>query len=307
MSRAVVFARYGDPDVLQVIDVAPPEPGPGQVRVRVRAAGVQPFDALFRSGGAHQWLPARFPQQLGNEFAGVVDAVGPGVTAWRAGQEVLGWAAPSCYAEQVVAGAGDLVAKPAAMPWPEAGVLSASGQTAATALAGLRVGAGDTVLIHAAAGGVGSFAVQLAAARGATVIGTASPGNHDYLRTLGAVPVAYGDGLTDRVRAAAPDGVDVALDASGTEPALHASLALVDDRDRIGTVAFQPAADRLGVRRLSTERSATRLAELTELSAAGRLRVTIQQAYPLAEAAAAHRAIETGHVRGKLVLLTDGV
>jgi enoyl reductase len=303
MSRAVVFNAYGGSDVLEVADVEVPAPGPGQVCVRVKAAGVQPFDALFRSGAAHQWVPARFPQRLGNEFAGVVEAVGDHVAGWRTGHEVLGWAMLSSYGEHVVVGAGDVVEKPAGMPWAEAGVLSAAGQTAATALELLEVGKDDTVLIHAAAGGVGTFAVQIARARGATVIGTAGLRNHDYLRALGVVPVAYGDGLVERVRAAAPSGVDVALDASGTVEALRASLELVADRGRIGTVAYQPAADELGVRRLSTERSGARLSELTELSAAGQLRVSIQHEYPLDRAAEAHRTIETGHVRGKLVLV----
>lgn len=303
MSTAVIFDAYGGPDVLHVIEGGLPAPGPGQVRVRVHAAGVQPFDALFRSGAARQWVPARFPQRLGNEFAGVVDALGDGVTAWRTGTEVLGWAMLASYAEHVVVGVDDIADKPATMPWQDAGVLSASGQTAATALAALGVGKDDTILIHAAAGGVGTFAVQIAAARGATVVGTASPGNHDYLRALGAVPVAYGNGLAERVRSAAPTGVDVALDASGTVDALHVSLELVGDRNRIGTVAFQPAADQLGVRRLSTDRSAAQLSELTALYTAGQLHVSIHHAYPLAEAADAHRAIETGHVRGKVVLL----
>ncbi|MFC6020175.1 NADP-dependent oxidoreductase [Plantactinospora solaniradicis] len=303
MSRTVVFDSYGAAEVLHVIDVDPPEPGPGQIRVEVRAAGVQPFDALFRRGAAQQWLPARFPQRLGNEFAGVVDAVGSGVATFTVGAEVLGWAMLTSYAEHVVVGAGDVVPKPAAMPWTEAGVVSASGQTAWSALRQLRIDGSDTLLVHAAAGGVGSFAVQLARARGAVVIGTASERNHGYLRTLGAIPVAYGDGLVDRVRAAAPDGVDVALDASGTVEALRASLDLVGSPERVGTVAFQPAAAELGIRRLSTERSAEQLRELTGLYAAGALRVTIDRAYPLAEAASAHRAIETGHARGKIVLV----
>jgi enoyl reductase len=305
MSRAVVFASYGDADVLHTIDTDPPQPDPGQLRVRVMAAGVQPFDCLFRSGAAHQWMPARFPQRLGNEFAGVVDAVGDDVTGWSVGDGVIGWSAwPAASAEHVAVGAEQLVAKPAGMPWAEAGALSASGQTAATALAKLGVGKDDTVLIHAAAGGVGTFAVQLARTRGAVVIGTASRRNHDYLRSLGATPVEYGDGLAARARGAALAGVDAALDLSGTMEALRASLELVRDKARIGTTAWQPAADELGIRRLSTERSAARLAELTDLYAKGALRVVIQQAYPLEQAADAHRAVETGHVRGKIVLTT---
>jgi enoyl reductase len=301
VSKAVVFSRYGGPDVLHVIDVPPAQPGPGQVRVGVKAAGVQPFDSLFRSGAAQQWVPAAFPQRLGNEFAGIVDAVGVGVEEVSVGDEVFGWAMLTAYAEHVVVPTSDIVLKPDGLPWVDAGVLSASGQTAMTALDLLGVGDGDTVLIHAAAGGVGSFAVQLARAAGATVIGTASERNHEYLRTLGAIPVAYGEGLADRVRAVAP-GVTAALDTSGTVEALQASVELVADRQRTGTVAYQPAADALGVRRLSTQRSADRLRRLADLHARGQLTVEIQQTYPLDRAAQAHHAIETGHVRGKLAL-----
>lgn len=304
MSRAVVFDAYGDADVLHIVEVEVPEPGPHRVRVRVKAAGVQPFECLFRSGVARQWVPASFPQRLGNEFAGVIDAVGDDVTALSIGDEVLGWAMLASYSEHVVVGVDELVAKPPRMPWTEAGVLSASGQTAATALTQLRVADADTVLIHAAAGGVGSFAVQIARSRGATVIGTASEPNHDYLRSLGAIPVAYGDGLTERVRDAAPDGVDAALDAAGTEEALRVSLELVDEKDRIGAVAFNPFAGELGTRRFSTKRSAAQLRELTDLYTAGKLQIVIQHTYPLDAAAEAHRAVETGHVRGKIVLMT---
>src|SRR5262245_52231165 len=124
MSKAVIFNSYGGADVLDLIDVTVALPGPGQVLVRVKAAGVQPFDYLFRSGAAHQWVPARFPQQLGNEFAGVIDAVGEGVKDFAIGDEVLGWAMLVCYAEHVLVSIGQIVVKPAGMPWPEAGVLS---------------------------------------------------------------------------------------------------------------------------------------------------------------------------------------
>jgi enoyl reductase len=220
----------------------------------------------------------------------------------RVGDEVLGWAMLSSHADHVVVGDHDVVVKPNGMPWSEAGVLSASGQTAATALRLLGVTAGDTVLIHAAAGGVGSLAVQIALARGARVIGTAGERNQNYLRDLGATPVVYGDGLAARVRGLAAGEVTASLDASGTVEALRASLELVADKNRIGTVADQPAAEQLGVRRLSTERSAEQLRNLTGLYAAGKLRVSIQHAYPFDQAAEAHRNVETGHVRGKVVL-----
>lgn len=198
MTMAIAFSSYGGPEVLTPIDAGDQQPATGQVRVRVRAAGVQPFDCLFRSGAAHQWMPASFPQRLGNEFAGVIDAVADDVATFSMGDEVLGWAMLASYAEHVVVGSEQIVAKPEGMAWADAGVLAASGQTAHTALQELGVGPGDTVLIHAAAGGVGTFAVQLARARGAKVVGTASEANHDYLRSLGAAPVAYGDGLADQ-------------------------------------------------------------------------------------------------------------
>jgi enoyl reductase len=302
MSEAVVFEEYGGPEVLHVVDLPIPEPGPGQVRVAVRAAGVQPADAMLRSGRFRQWSPATFPQRLGNEFAGVVEAVGDGVTEWSAGDEVIGWVQAAAYAQHVLAEQTDMATKPPRLPWPEAGVLSASGQTAASVLSQLDVGPGDVVLIHAAAGGVGSYAVQLAAAHGATVIGTASQRNHDYLASLGAIPVAYGDGLVERVRAVAPR-VDAALDGSGTVEALTASIELVGSPDRVATIAYQPAADELGVMRLGSRRSAAQLRTLADMMAVGRLRVEIQARYPLSGAAQAHHDIETRHVRGKVVLL----
>jgi enoyl reductase len=162
MSKAVVFERYGPPEVLHLVDLEPPNPNPSEVRVQVKSAGVQPFDCLFRAGGAHQWLPAAYPQQLGNEFAGIIDAVGSEVTGCSVGDEVLGWAVLKSHAEHVLVAPLTFVKKPDAMPWPEAGVLSASGQTAATAVAATHLARGDTVVVHAASGGVGSFAVQLA-------------------------------------------------------------------------------------------------------------------------------------------------
>jgi enoyl reductase len=296
ISAVVVFDEYGPPSVLHVIDVPVPTPEEGQILVRVKAAGAQPVDNLFRQGVLHALAPASFPQRLGNEFAGVVEVAGSG---WSVGDEVLGWAERACYAEHVVVSAADVVAKPDGLPWEQAGALSASAQTAASALEDLKVGNGDVLLVHAAAGGVGSMAVQLARRRGATVIGTASPANHDYLRSLGAVPVPYGEGLLEAVRRAAPDGVTAALDAIGTREALEVSLVLTD---RIGTLVSSPAASERGVPRLRPLRSAGQLDLLVRMSAAGGLTVAISGSYPLAEAAAAHRRLEGGHVRGKLVL-----
>jgi len=301
MSDVLVFSAYGGPEVLHVVDLDPGTPGPQQIRVRVHAAGIQPFDCLFRSGAARQWVPATFPQRIGNELAGVVEAVGAEVTTVAVGDHVLGWAMLAGAAAHVIVAADQVVARPAGMPWLEAGALSASGQTASTALDRLGVRAGETLLIHAAAGGVGSFAVQLARALGAHVIGTASERNHDYLRSLGATPVRYGDGLIDRIRAAAPHGVDAALIGVGADEAVRTSRELVARPQRIGTLGFHPLAAQLGIARISTERSIARLTALVTQYTEGSLKVEIERAYPLAEAAAAHHRMETGHVRGKLV------
>lgn len=301
MATVIVFNQYGGPDVLEPVEMPDPVPGPGQLRIRVRAAGVQPFDCATRRGEFASYFPLEFPARLGNEVAGIVDRLGPGVTDAAEGDEVIAFMKMEGYADTVIVAADQVAAKPAAMPWEQAGVLSASGQTAHTALDELAVAAGDTVLIHAAAGGVGSFAVQIAHARGATVIGTASPGNHDYLRSLGATPVTYGAGLADRVRAAAPHGVDAALDAIGGE-ALDISVELLASTERIVTIADWAGAARLGVRRVGTQRSASRLTELTRLYTDGLLAVSISKAFPLAEAPGAHREVETGHVRGKVLL-----
>ncbi len=300
--RAVTFSSYGPPEVLRLTDIPDPHAAEGQVRVRVRAAGVQPFDTKMRSGQID--LPVTFPQMLGNEFAGVVDEVGDGVSGVSVGDEVLGWAFMCCYAECVAVSAKRIVPKPAGVPWEVAGVLSASGQTAYSALQELGIGPGVTVLIHAAAGGVGTFAVQLAREWGAAVIGTASERNHDYLRSLGATPVTYGAGMVERVRAAAPGGVDAALDGAGGA-ALRASAEIVADRNRIGTLVDPVLAEELGVRALQGKRSVARLADLVDLYVRGKLRVQIAKAFPLERAADAHREVEGGHVRGKVVLTVE--
>jgi enoyl reductase len=305
MARIVVFDEYGDPDVLHVAEVADPAAGPGEVRIRVKAAGVQPFDCLTRRGDFAAYNPLEFPVHLGNEVAGIIDQVGTGVAGFAAGDEVIAFLSMGGYGDTVVVPAGQAGRKPAAMPWPEAGVLTASGQTAYTALDELGVKAGDTLLIHAAAGGVGSYAVQLARVRGATVIGTASARNHEYLRSLGAIPVSYGPGLIDRVRAAAPAGVDAVLDAVGGE-ALDVSVELMGGATkRVVTIADWANAARLGVRRIGTERSVRKLDDLTRLYRDGRLVIEVARAFPLSRAADAHREVASGHVRGKVALVAD--
>ncbi|WP_156753419.1 NADP-dependent oxidoreductase [Actinokineospora pegani] len=299
--RAVVFDAPGGPEVLRVAELPDPHPGEGELRVRVRAAGVQPYDYAVRRGWVPRGVALDFPVVLGNEFAGVVDEVGAGVTGVAEGDEVVGFAVLACYAEHVVVGPGQVVAKPATMSFHQAGGLSGCGQAAHTALEALGVAEGETVLVHAAAGGVGTVAVQLAVDLGATVVGTASEGNHDYLRSLGAIPVAYGDGLVERVRDLAPRGVDAVVDGAGAQ-ALRQSVELVADRSRIGTLVAFELVEELGVRPLVSRRSAARLAALTELHERGGLAVHVRGVHPLAEAAEAHAEVESGHGRGKVVL-----
>ncbi|TYB45296.1 NADP-dependent oxidoreductase [Actinomadura chibensis] len=299
--RVAGFEEPGGPDVLRVLDVPAPEAGPGEVRVRVVTAGVQPYDLAIREGWTPPGTPDGFPRVPGNEFAGVVDQVGAGVTDVKIGDEVVGNCRLNAYAEYVAVPAAAVTARPEGMPWEVAGGFPAAVMTPHIALEAMGVGEGDTLLVHAAAGAVGTVAVQLARIAGATVIGTASEGNHDYLRSIGAVPVAYGDGLEERVRAAAPGGVDAALDGAGGH-ALDVSLNLVKDRDRVITLVDHARAASLGVRTTPDRRSASRVAEAGRFYAEGRLRVHVRGVFPLDRAADAHREVATGHGRGKVVL-----
>jgi NADPH:quinone reductase-like Zn-dependent oxidoreductase len=301
VSKAAGFFEPGGPEVLRLIDVAEPRPGPGQVRVRVKAAGVQPFDVAVVEGFTLPGTDPSFPRIPGNEFAGIVDQVGSGTTGFIIGDEVLGFGFLNSYAEHIVVTTDQITPKPSTMPWEVAGGFSAGAQTAHIALREIRVGAGDTVLIHGAAGSVGHIAVQLCRLWGATVIGAARESQHDFLRSLGAIPIAYGKRFTDRVRELAPEGVHASLDGVGGA-ALEASLELVRDRDRILTLFEHDRAADLGVRLTPPARSAARLAELADLYAHGRLTVHILRTFPLAQAADAHRAYKAGNIRGKIVL-----
>lgn len=302
---AAALTAYGPPEVLRPTELRVPEPGPGQVRIRIRAAGVQPFDLGVREGWVAPGAGPGFPVVPGNEFAGVVDRLGADVGDFAPGDEVLGYSLLGAYAQYTTVPAEQLVHKPTAMPWTVAGGFSGNGQGAHLALSRLRVGPGDTVLIGAAAGALGTFSVQLARAWGATtVIGTASERNHDHLRALGAIPVTYGEGLVDRIRAVAPDGVDAALDAAGPE-GLRAALAVTKDRDRVVTMVAMEEAARLGLPDWGGNRSAARLAELTALYEKGALDVHLRATFPLERAADAHRLVATGHGRGKVVLTVD--
>ena len=314
MATKVVANAFGGPEVLAVVDEALPDPGPGQVSVEVRAVGTNPADYKMFSGnfGADT---TQLPMPVGSEAAGVVTAVGSGAAGpggpVRPGDAVILFRITGAYASQVVVGAAAAVAKPARLSFEEAGGLMLTGTTAVHALTATGVGPGDTVVVHGASGGVGLMAVQLAVADGARVIGTASEAGPAHLRRLGAEPVAYGDGLLDRIRALAPDGVDAAIDTVGTDEAVDVSVALVADRDRIATLAAFRRGFELGLRVLGrapgadpgTEvRDAARL-ELVRRAEAGTLSVLVAGTYPLAEAGDALRRLAGGHTHGKIVLI----
>ena len=300
--KAVQFAEYGDPEVLQIVEVEEPHAGPGQIRVAVRAAGVNPFDWKVRSGAMRQFMPLELPRIPGSDVAGVVDEVGTGVTGVSVGDEVFGFAVSGGYAEHAVL--EHFAAKPSAMSWAEAAGLPVAVETAVRVLDLLGVTAGQTVLVNGAAGGVGLAATQFARSRGASVIGTASAHNHEYLRSLGAVPVAYGEGLVQRVREVAPDGVDAAFDTAG-RGALADLVALTGDPGRVITIA-DPTAAQHGVRMTSGAegRAYHALGEAAQLFEEKSLSLPVAETFPLAEAARAHRVSQEGHVRGKLVLTT---
>jgi NADPH:quinone reductase len=314
VALVVIAAAYGGPEVLSVIEQPGRDPGPGEVRIEVRAAGINPVDAKSYSG-AFGADPARLPIRLGAEAAGVVTAVGPDAVGpagpVQAGDEVIAFRAPGAYAAELVVPAQAVIPKPGLLDWPQAAGLMLAGVTAWHLLEATAVGAGDTVLVHGGSGGVGLMAVQLAVIRGAKVVATASPARHELLRDLGAIPVAYGPGLADRVAVAAPGGVDAALDLVGTDEAWDVSMELVPDKARVATIVAFARGLQAGIKVLGgapgadpgTEiRERARL-ELARLAQEGKLKVLVSQTFPLAEAAAAHRAIQDGHTTGKLALI----
>jgi NADPH:quinone reductase len=310
----VVATAFGGPEVLSVIETPVGPPRPGEALIEVRAAGTNPVDYKQYSGPMGR-DPARLPMRLGRELAGVVTEVADGTEGpadgIHVGDAVVAYPIAGGYAADVVVAASSVVPKPATLSFEQASGMTLTGATAVHALTVSRVGAGQTVLIHGAAGGVGLMAVQLATAAGARVLGTASESSHALLREFGAEPVTYGPGLEERIRALAPEGVDAAVDAIGGDEALDTSLAVVTARDRIVTLLPSRRAFDSGIKVIGgapgadpgTEiRAAARL-KLARLAEEGKLRVVVAAAYPLAEAAAAHRALATGHTHGKIVLL----
>ena len=304
MPRAVRFEEYGGVDVLNVVDVPRPVPGPGQVLIQVRAAGINPGEAKIREGLLHSRWPAVFPSGQGSDLAGIVAEPGAAVNGFSAGDEVIGFTDNrASQATCVLVEATNLTAKPAAVPWEVAGALPVAGFTAYAAVRAVALTQGDTVVVSGAAGGVGSITVQLARRAGATVIGVAGPANREWLAGHGVIPVSYGDGVAGRIRQAAPK-VDAFIDTFGggyVELALELAVA----PSRVDTIANFGAVQRYGVKAEGNAAgaSASVLAELAGLIAAGQLEIPIAGVFPLDEVREAYRRLAQGHIRGKIVLV----
>ena len=303
--KAVRFDEYGGVDVLQVREVDDPVVGPGRVLVAVKAAGINPGEIAIREGHLHERWPATFPSGEGTDLAGVVQSVGDGVTAFVAGDEVLGWTEErASHAELVAVPADQLTAKPASVSWEVAGSLFVVAFAAYASVQAVAPHAGETVVVSAAAGGVGSVAVQLARHTGATVIGLAGEQNHDWLRRHDIVPVTYGDGQGDRIREAAHGTTDAFIDTFG-DGYVDLAIGLGVAPQRINTIIDYEAVQRLGVHAQGTHAiaSAPLLAEIAALVADGSLEIPIAHAFPLGQVRDAYRELSARHSHGKIVLL----
>lgn len=312
MAHAITYTEFGGPEVLTLTEVPDPVPGEGELAVRVEAAGVNPIDAKFRSGKRPSGEITE-PRRVGGDLGGVVTAVGAGVDGFRVGDAVAVFGVQGGYATDLVVPADKAHARPPQVSAAEAAALGIPVGTAYQTLRSLGVGPGDTLLVHGGSGAVGQAAIQFAVLWGATVLATSSERRFDRVRELGATPVAYGDGLVDRVRALAPDGVTVIVDAAGTDEALSASLELLADKHRIATLVRGRDAAGLGIRAfsggspqpLTDQQLAWRfeaIAVTLALLAAGAFSIELGPSFPLADAAKAHEAVESG-VDGKIVLV----
>ncbi|MCU1681726.1 MAG: Alcohol dehydrogenase GroES domain protein [Amycolatopsis sp.] len=304
MPQAVRYTEHGDIDVLQVVDVERPVPGPGQVLVQVKAAGINPGEVAIRIGTFASRWPSTFPSGQGSDLAGVVVELGEGVEGRKIGDEVIGWVdTRSSQAEFAVVDAENLTERPSNVPWEVAGGLFVAGTTAYAAVQAVRVREGDVVVVSGAAGGVGSIVVQLAKDAGATVIGIASESNHAWLTGHGVIPVAYGDGVADRIKAAGNGKVDAFIDTFGSGY-VKLALDLGIPADRINTIIDFEAVEKYGVKVDGNAKGATAeiLSELAALVSKGSLEIPVAKVYPLAEVKAAFRDLEQRHTRGKIVL-----
>ncbi|GAA2006758.1 quinone oxidoreductase family protein [Microbacterium ulmi] len=312
MTHAIVYTEFGAPDVLHVLEVPAREPGDGEVAVRIEAVGVNPIDAKLRSG-LRASPPLEGPRRVGGDGAGVVTAVGPDVDGFRPGDAVVVFGTSGAYASDLVVPLRSVQPRPLNVSAAEAAALGVPVGTAYQTLRSLGVGAGDALLVHGGSGAVGQAIIQFATLWGATVVATSSPRRFERVRSLGATPVAYGAGLVDRVREAAPQGVTVAIDVAGTDEALDASTELVADRTRIATLVRGKDAAGRGIRAfaggapfpLTPQQQAWRAEAIPvtlALLAADRFSVELGPSFPLANAAEAHRVVEAG-VDGKVTLV----
>ncbi|MEV4513281.1 NADP-dependent oxidoreductase [Dactylosporangium sp. NPDC049525] len=310
MPEAVRFDRYGGPEVLYIAEIPMPEPAEGEVVVEVRAAGINPGEAGIRSGAMATRFPAEFPSGQGSDLAGIVTAVGAGVTAFAVGEEVLGFSwTRSSHATHAAVPVGQLIHKPAALSWEVAGALYVVGTTAFAAARAVEVKPGETVVVSAAAGGVGTVLVQLLRQQGARVIGIASDTNAAWLAAHGATQVPYGDGLAQRLREATrQDGIDAFIDLFGPQY-VRLALELGVPKDRINTVVAFDLAEEVGVKAEGSVLASTAevLTYMADLVAAGIVEIPIVRVYPLAQVRQAFEDLSERHTRGKIVLVNQPV
>jgi NADPH:quinone reductase-like Zn-dependent oxidoreductase len=305
MPKAVKFDKYGGIEVLRVVEVERPVPGEGQVLVQVKAAGINPGEAALREGVFAKQRPAKFPSGQGSDFAGVVNEVGRAVASYRPGDEVIGFTNDrASQAEFVVAPANQLTRRPPHVPWEQAGSLFVAGTTAYAAVRAVGPLEGQALVVSGAAGGVGSIAVQLGKIAGAKVIGLASEAHHRWLSDHGVIPLAYGDGVADRIRAAAGGRVDAFVDTFG-RGYVELALGLGVAPQRIDTIIDFAAAEKHGVKTDGNAKGANAevLAHLAGLIETGRLEIPIAKVYRLADVQEAYRELERRHTLGKIVLV----
>jgi NADPH:quinone reductase-like Zn-dependent oxidoreductase len=306
-ARAVRFDRYGGRDVLYVAEIDMPSPGPGEVLVEVHAAGINPGEAGIRQGAMHEIFPATFPSGEGSDLAGVVISVGPDVSEFCVGDEVMGFSLRrSSHATHTVVPVGQLIRKPPQLSWEVAGSLYVVGVTAYAAVRAVAPQPGETVAVSAAAGGVGSIVVQLLVRQKARVLGIASRNSADWLHAHGVIPVEYGEGLADRLRDAAPGGIDAFIDLFGPGY-VQLAVDLGVAPQRIETIiSFQKAAE-VGAKTEGSMDASTPevLAEMAELVASGAIDFDIAATYPLDQVADAFEQLEQRHTHGKIVLLPN--
>ncbi len=307
MPQAVRFDRYGPVDVLEVVEVGQPAPGPDQVLVEVVATSINPGEILIREGAMAEVAPSTFPSGQGSDLAGRVVEVGGQVGGWNIGDEVIGWTDErAAQAEFVTVPADQLTARPPSVSWEQAGSLYVAGCTAYGMADVVPTESGETAVVFAAAGGVGSILTQLLVNNGVRVLAVAGPANDEWVRSVGAEPVHHADGLGHRLREAAPDGIDAAYDAFGggyVELATKVGIAA----DRVVTIIDFDAAERFGAKTVfgSQVASARVLAELAELIEAGELTIPIAATFPLAQVREAYTQLAERHTRGKVVLLVS--